>query len=229
MGSGTMFNQGQFLLEYEDIYDCHVPKENNEGMLYKLLEVYDDNLYVTVMAIQKFENSLGFFEKNEGENNSFTLGLDTLYHMNMYIRMLATLDDILIKIGVYTYLVSKEKEDGQLKETYMPKKDGEYRSKCEKMKLQRQGYPELPTKNNRETRKFRNDITHGSDLLITKGTVIEDGMLKVVSPSGVFKRNLEVFNKTKEKMRNDLDIIYENQNFYENKIVNLIDVRKRTY
>lgn len=224
-----MFYQGQFLLEYEDICDLNVPKENNEGRLYKLLEVYDDNVYVTVMALNKFENSLGLFEKSEGEDNSFTLGLDTLYHMNMYIRMLATLDDILIKIGVYTYLVSKEKENGQLIETYIPNKDAEYRSKYEMMKLESKGYPKLPNKNNRKTRKYRNDITHGSDLLITKGTVIEDGMLKDVSPLGVFKRNLNVFNETKEKIINDLDIIYENKNFYENKIVNLIDVSKRAY
>lgn len=108
-----MFNNGQFLLEYEDIFDSYLPKENNEGKLYRLLEVFDDNMYVTVMAVNKFEKKLGLFEKSEGEENSFVLGLDTLYHMNMYIRMLATLDDILIKIGVYTHLVDKEKMMGK--------------------------------------------------------------------------------------------------------------------
>ncbi|MCD8920909.1 hypothetical protein K2V69_09375 [Staphylococcus gallinarum] len=224
-----MFNRGQFLLEYEDLFDSHIPKENNEGKLYKLLEVYDDNLYVAVMAIQKFENSLGVFEKSEGEENSFSLGLDTLYHMNMYIRMLATLDDILIKIGVYTHLVDEEKSSGQLMETYMPEHDSEFRGKYERLRLERKGYPKLPNRNNRNTRKYRNDITHGSELMITKGTVIEDSIIKDISPSGVFERNLKVFNETKEKMINDLDIIYKNQNFFEDKIVSLIDVRKRTY
>lgn len=224
-----MFNRGQFLLEYEDLLDSNIPKENNEGKLYKLLEVYDDNLYVAVMAIQKFENSLGLFEKSEGEENSFSLGLDTLYHMNMYIRMLATLDDILIKIGVYTHLVDEEKNGGQLMETYTPKHDSEFRGKYETLRLEKKGYPKLPNCNNRNTRKYRNDITHGSELMITKGTVIEDSIIKDISPSGVFERNLKVFNETKEKMTNDLDIIYKYQHFYEDKIVNLIDVRKRTY
>lgn len=223
-----MFEHGQFLLKYEDIYDYHVPKENNEGKLYKLLEVFDDNMYVTVMAIHKFEHSLGLFGKSEGEENSFNLGLDTLYHMNMYLRMLATLDDILIKIGVYTYLVNEEKNNGQIVETYVPKKDQHFRKKYEELKLEKNGYPELPNENNRKTRKYRNDITHGKELMITKGIVHEDGLTKVISPSAVFKRNLKVFNETKGKLMVDLDIIYERQNYYENKIVNLLDVKKET-
>ena len=223
-----MFNNGQFLLEYEDIFDSYLPKENNEGKLYRLLEVFDDNMYVTVMAVNKFEKKLGLFEKSEGEENSFVLGLDTLYHMNMYIRMLATLDDILIKISVYKHLVDKEKNDGEIVETYAPNKDECFRKKYEILKLEKKGYPKLPNKNNRNTRKYRNDITHGSELMITKGIVTEDGIIKDISPLGIFGRNLKVFNETKAKMMDDLDIIYENQDYYENKIVELIDVKKRT-
>lgn len=223
-----MYN-GQFLLEYKEIEDREIPKENNEGKLYKMLEIFDDNLFVAVMATNRFEKSLGLFEKSEGEQNSFDLGLDTLYHMNMYIRMLATLDDILIKIGVYTHLVDKEKSSGQLIETYAPKKDEYFRNKYQTLKLEKKGYQKLPSVDNRYTRKYRNDITHGNELMITKGTVIEKGITMDKSPSFIFDYNLNIFNETKQKMMRDLDIIYSNQNFYEKKITNLIDVKKRTY
>ncbi|MEB6277509.1 hypothetical protein [Staphylococcus gallinarum] len=219
-------NNGQFLLKYNDFFKEHMISDDNEGKLYKLLGIYDDNYFITMKANERFKESLKKFKNSEGQNDSFSKSIDVLYDMNMYIRMLATVDDILIKISLYTYLVYKQNKLGLPTPKFESKTIQPFRNEIETEKLTKAGYPQLPDVNNRLTRKYRNDITHGNELMINKGIVKEKGLVTFIGPEGVYNRNNRNFDRVKKELESDLKVIDENQKIIEEKILSVLDVIK---
>ncbi|MHC3758875.1 hypothetical protein ACYDLZ_06490 [Staphylococcus succinus] len=221
-----MMSEDQFHLKYKDFFKAHIPRNDNEGTLYRLLETYDDNYVILVVAMGEFEKNYNEFQNDGYCEGSFRKCLDVLYHMSNYIRMLATIEDILIKISVYAGLVSKEVETGEKIEKFETENPNGFREEYKELKLVNKGYPKLPNKHNRKTRKYRNDITHGNELMITKGMVKEKGMVFGISAQGVYDHNLKVFQKVHGEIKSDLAIIDSNRKIIESKVIKLIDVEK---
>ncbi|MDW3788494.1 hypothetical protein [Staphylococcus sp. LKG3-1] len=220
-------SNNQFLLVYNDLFKDKLPRDDNEGTLYKLMQVYDDNYYVLVVALNEFERTLKTYRKKGYNDKSFSLGVEVLYHMSSIIRMIATSEDILIKIYIFTQKVNDEKLMGDKVKKYNGYSIEDYRKEYNKLKLHKMGYPKLPVEKNRRTRKYRNDITHGDELMITKGEIKKKSTVWSISPEGVYNHNLEIFNKTEKEIAHDLQTLDKNRKKVENKIINLIDVYKR--
>lgn len=218
----------QFLLYYKDLFKDKLPRDDNEGNLYKLMQVYDDNYYVLVVALNEFERTLKFYRKNGYNDKSFRLGVEVLYHMSSIIRMIATSEDILIKIYIFTQKVNDEKMMGEKLKKYNGYSIDDYRKEYNKLQLYKMGYPNLPVEKNRKTRKHRNDITHGDELMITKGEIKKKGAVWGISPEGVYTHNLKIFNKTEKEIAHDLHTLDKNRKKVEDKIIKLIDVYKKT-
>ena len=220
-------SNNQFLLVYNDLFKDKLPRDDNEGTLYKLMQVYDDNYYVLVVALNEFERTLKTYRKKGYNDKSFSLGVEVLYHMSSIIRMIATSEDILIKIYIFTQKVNDEKLMGDKVKKYNGYSIEDYRKEYNKLKLHKMGYPKLTVEKNRRTRKYRNDITHGDELMITKGEIKKKSTVWSISPEGVYNHNLEIFNKTEKEIAHDLQTLDKNRKKVENKIINLIDVYKR--
>ena len=220
-------SNNQFLLVYNDLFKDKLPRDDNEGTLYKLMQVYDDNYYVLVVALNEFERTLKTYRKKGYNDKSFSLGVEVLYHISSIIRMIATSEDILIKIYIFTQKVNDEKLMGDKVKKYNGYSIEDYRKEYNKLKLHKMGYPKLPVEKNRRTRKYRNDITHGDELMITKGEIKKKSTVWSISPEGVYNHNLEIFNKTEKEIAHDLQTLDKNRKKVENKIINLIDVYKR--
>lgn len=221
-------NSKQFLLVYNDFFKDKLPRDDNEGTLYKLMQVYDDNYYVLIIAFNEFERTLKLYRKNGYNDKSFSLGLEVLYHMSSIIRMIATSEDILIKIYIFTQKVNDEKMMKDKPKKFNGSSIDDYRKEYNKLQLYKMGYPKLPFEKNRRTRKYRNDITHGDELMITKGEIKEKGTVYGVSPEGVYTHNLKIFSKTEKEITYDMQTLDKNRKKVEDKIIKLIDVYKKT-
>ncbi|WP_437272697.1 hypothetical protein ACSSAF_06600 [Staphylococcus succinus] len=219
-------NNGQFLLKYDDFFKEHMISDDNEGKLYELLSIYDDNYFIAIKASERFKESLKRFKNSEGQDDSFSKSIDVLYDMNMYIRMLATVDDILIKIILYTHLVYKQNKLGISIPKFESNTIQPFRNEIETEKLAKAGYPQLPDVTNRLTRKYRNDITHGNELMITKGIVKEGAFVTFVGPDGIYNHNNRIFDRVKKELEFDLKVIDGNQKIIEEKILSVLDLVK---
>ncbi|MDW4095158.1 hypothetical protein QI297_09750 [Staphylococcus saprophyticus] len=221
-------NNNQFRLVYNDFFKDKLPRDDNEGTLYKLMQVYDDNYFVLVVALNEFETKLKHYRENGYNGESFYLGVEVLYHMSSIIRMVATLEDILIKIYIFTQKVNDEKLMGIKLKKFKGYSIEDYRKEYFDLKLYKMYFPQLPFEKNRKTRKYRNDITHGDELMITKGEIKEKGVVWGISPEGVYTHNLKIFNKTEKEIAHDLQTLDKNRKKVEGKIIKLIDVHKKT-
>lgn len=219
-------NNGQFLMDYEDLFKTYILSDDIEGRLYRLLQIYDDNYFMAMKSSERFVKALKSFDNSKESDDSFENAIDVLYDMNMYIRMLATLDDILIKISVYTYGLSNNVITNELPNI----KSGSinnFRNYFNKNKLEKDNYPPLPTKLNRETRKHRNDITHGGELMLNKGIVQEERLTSFYSPKGTWKFNNDIFKRTKSELETDLKTINHIQSILESKILGITNLVKK--
>ncbi|PTJ22084.1 hypothetical protein [Staphylococcus simulans] len=219
-------NNGQFLMEYKDSLKTYIYSDNVEGRLYKLLQIYDDNYFMAMESSERFGNALKYFDNFKESDDSFENAINVLYDMNMYIRMLATLDDILIKISVYTYGLFNNVNKNELPSI----KSGsinDFRDYFKKNKLDKDNYLPLPTKLNRETRKYRNDITHGGELMLNKGIIQDKELTKFYSPKGTWTFNNDIFKRTKSELETDLKTINHIQSILENKILGITDLVKK--
>lgn len=220
-------SNNQFLFTYSDLFKDKYPRDDNEGTLFKLTQAYDDNYYVLVVALNKFERTLKIYQKEGYNDKSFNLGLEVLYHMSSIIRMIATLEDILIKVYIYTQKVNDEISMGNELQKFNGFSIDDYRKEYNKLQLYKMGYPKLPVEKNRRTRKYRNDITHGDELMITKGEIKKKGAVYGISPESVYNHNLKIFNETEKEIAHDLKTLDKNRKKVEGKIIKLIDVYKR--
>lgn len=219
-------NNGQFLMDYKDLFKTYMHRDVVEGRLYRLLQIYDDNYFMAMKSSERFGKSLKDFYNNKESDDSFNNAINVLYDMNMFIRMLATLDDILIKISVYTYGLSNNVNKNELPSI----KNGsinDFRNYFNKNKLEKDNYPPLPTKLNRETRKYRNDITHGGELMLNKGIVQDKGLTEFYSPKGTWTFNNDIFQRTKDELETDLNTIKHIQAMLENEILRITDLVKK--
>ncbi|MCD8904342.1 hypothetical protein K2V56_02540 [Staphylococcus chromogenes] len=219
-------NNGQFLMEYKDLFKTYMPSDDIEGCLYRLLQIYDDNYFMAMKSSERFSKSLKDFDVNKEGDKSFESAINVVYDMNMYIRMLATLDDILIKISVYTYSLSNNMDKNNLPSIECGTINN-FRDFFKKNKLEKDNFPPLPTKLNRETRKYRNDITHGEKLMLNKGIVQERGITSFIGPKGTWNFNNDIFQRINTELKIDLKTINHIQSMLENKILEITDLVKK--
>lgn len=224
-----MSGENQFHLRFKSFFEEHFPLDGNKGELYSLLEFYDDNYFIMTEAQANFKKHLNEYIEEGKNSNSFRISLKVIYHMNMYIRMLATLDDILIKIGVYNHIL----DNINVSDDEIYKLKGESINTLRKYfndpSRKRNDYPLLPSKLNRKTRLLRNDLTHNGELQLFKGLEKQKGIVGWSSPSGIFKRNLRSFEYIEERAKYDIEEITFVKNRLEVLVLNNLNVEKRTF
>ncbi|PUZ21329.1 hypothetical protein BUY00_04825 [Staphylococcus chromogenes] len=130
-----------------------------------LMVSYDRNRFFLALAQEEMEESFKSFENNDLKEN---LILD--YHITNSIRLITTLDDILIRVRCFTLMVDINDINidkvGRLYNGEDEKSKGltqdarEYFEQNNKKSSNKKYYPNLPDKSNRKTRDYRNKITH---------------------------------------------------------------------
>lgn len=156
-----MFNYNVNKTMYGDksIFD-HLAKQ----YIADLVVIYDRNRYFLALAEQEIKKRFEDFENNEIKES---LILD--YHITNSIRLISTLDDILIKIRCFTLMTDINENIVKVGSLYNEEDENskgltqdsrEYFEQNKNKSSNKKDYPNLPDKNNRYTREYRNKITH---------------------------------------------------------------------
>ena len=201
----------------------HTSKSVND--LYELTQVYDDNFYFFSKALENAFKKTKVY-KDEGVEKWFLNSLEVSYHLNMAIRMLATLEDLLIKISVNSFIIDNNIAHRFIDDVQSARKY--YYNNNIKNDI---NYPDLPNVKNRATRKLRHHITHDGDIILKRGLVKEKGMQVVLGDEGYYDRNLEAFNEIYDFLESDINKVIDNKLKLEPLVERLIkdELRKVNY
>lgn len=175
---------------------------DNEAKLYNLLKTYDNNYYLYVVAEENFDRA--FLDVIKSENYNLQLIIDTSFYLNICLRMINTLDDILLKIMVYSHLHFNGFDESKIPKNLYG--DNNYKAYYKNfIKNNSIKYPNIGTQKNRKTRKIRNDITHDGESLIISNPVSDgDGIYSIVSFEGLKERNINLYIEIINNISSDL-------------------------
>lgn len=200
-------------------------KEISNEFINELIETiqkYDDNFYMETVSINKVKSQLmkrGYSYKNI---------LEIAYDLNMLARLITTIDDILLKLYVYSYIAKNEMEC----DVKQLKFESDFKKfyRIHNLSLY---YPEIANKNNRELRGFRNDVTHDGSLPILRNPIKEchnDMYLDCWYPDKIIiEKNLELQKSLLCKAINDEDRIVKAKNGIEDIVLEVLDQYKVKY
>ncbi|TDM15603.1 hypothetical protein [Macrococcus bovicus] len=213
--------KNQFLIKYDDpnslisAFGLGPIGGRIEEKLFDLLNIYDNNVFLYSFAEEKFQE---IYDKVIESDFDLSLLIKASFYLNVCLRMINTLDDILLKIIVYTHLHFNGKSESELDDE---SNDYRYRNYYDKfIAKSNTGYPQRATRSNRKTRKIRNDITHSGDTLLISNPIKEDDSYTVVSDKGLMDRNVELYTSIIFDMQDDIDEINKVRQQIETIILN---------
>lgn len=147
-----------------------------------LVTLYDRNRFFLKLAEEEIKEYFDDFENNDEKENS---KLD--YHITNSIKLISTLDDILIKIRCFTLMIDINECIDKIGKLYNEENENskgltqdsrEYFEQNINESSNKKNYSNLPDKNNRYIRDYRNKITHeGSSFYQTSHIEIDDLIL----------------------------------------------------
>lgn len=202
-----------------------------EDVVFNLTKVFDDNIFILIKAEEYYKKAYAKYSE-EGYENWFKNSIDVVYHLNMLIRMVNTVDDIIVKLTANTYILNVDKK------RWKPKiKVGKSKDLYDKH-INDSKYPEKPSKDNRYTRTLRNDVTHDGDIIlqrnwITKIEEVEPGKnveyKAILSQEGNYEHNLKNFDKIYQNVIKDVEKILEERVKIENLLIDKLPLQTDTH
>lgn len=211
-----MLSDDQFLIKYIDknslfhAFGMDPIGDSVDVKLFNNIKIYDNNVYLFSLAEKEFDKA--YLKVIEEKDFNLSYLIDTSFYLNVCIRMLNTLDDILLKIMVYSHLHFNGSN-----ENVLSRSDKKYEIYYDAVIENAQdNYPPRATRTNRETRDIRNKITHhGEPLLITNPVEIGDGIYTQYSLEGIREKNIELYEKIIKQKNSDISEIKRIKNELE--------------
>ncbi len=183
-----------------------------------LVVLYDRNRFFLALGEEEIKECFDDFENNETKEN---LKLD--YHITNSIKLISTLDDILIKIRCFTLMTDINENIDKVGRLYngedkdskgLTQDSREYFEQNKNESSNKKDFPNLPDKNNRYTRDYRHKITHEGlsfyqtshieiDGLILGGPqefMISQNKRKIAEIRGLIKEDTDILDKEQEQL-----------------------------
>ncbi|MCJ0953560.1 hypothetical protein [Mammaliicoccus sciuri] len=202
-----------------------------EDVVFNLTKVFDDNIFILIKAEEYYKRAYDKYRKG-GYENWFKNSIDVVYHLNMLIRMVNTVDDIIVKLTANTFILNVDKD------RWKPKIEVGKSNDFYDKHINDNKYPEKPNKHNRYTRTLRNDVTHDGDIIlqrnwITKVEEVEPGKnveyKAILSQEGNYEHNLENFNQIYQNVIKDVEKILEERVKIENLLIDKLPLQTDTH
>jgi len=204
--------EDQFHIEYDNsnrldfAFGFGLIGDDVEAKLYNLLKTYDSNYYLYSVAEENFDKA--FLEVVREESYNLQLIINASFYLNICLRMVNTLDEIMTKIMVYSHLYFNNTTDKVL-----TKNDNKYKNYYDiNIVHDSVSYPDRGTRKNRKTRSIRNDITHDGESLIINNPVKEgSGIYSFVTLDGLKIRNIELYIKIINEISEDIRVLKQDR------------------
>lgn len=180
-----------------------------------LVVLYDKNRYFLALAKDEIEECFDDFENNEAKEN---LKLD--YHITNSIKLITTLDDILIKIRCFTLMTDINENIDKVGSLYnggdedskgLTQDAREYFEQNKNESSNKKAYPNLPDKNNRNTRDYRNKITHEGLSFYQTSHIEVDGLILGGTQEFMISQNKRKITEIIDLIKEDTDILDKEQ------------------
>lgn len=211
-----MLGENQFLIKYVDknslfhAFGMDPIGDSVDVKLFNNLKIYDNNVYLYSLAEKEFDKAYSKLIEEKDFNLSYLI--NTSFYLNVCLRMINTLDDILLKIMVYTHLHFNKTQDNIL--DVGDKKYINYYDYVISNDVV--NYPPRATRTNRKTRLIRNEITHHGEPLLISNPIREENDIYVdVSNEGLRERNINLYNSIIDDMNDDIEEINRVRNEIE--------------
>lgn len=226
-----MEDKNQFHFESNELFLGLYGDNSIEDVVFNLTKVFDDNIFILIKSEEYYKMAYNRYIK-EGYEKWFKNSIDVVYHLNMLIRMVNTVDDIIIKLTANTFILNEDKDKWKPKKT-VGKSTDFYDKHINDSK-----YPEKPSKANRYTRTLRNDVTHDGDIIlqrnwVTKFKETEPGVKMeykaMLSQEGNYEHNLRNFDKIYQNVVSDVDKILEEREKLENLLIDKLPIKINTH
>lgn len=207
------YNVNKIMYDDKDTFD-NLAKQ----YIADLVVLYDRNRFFLALGEEEIKECFDDFENNETKEN---LKLD--YHITNSIKLISTLDDILIKIRCFTLMTDINENIDKVGRLYngedkdskgLTQDSREYFEQNKNESSNKKDFPNLPDKNNRYTRDYRHKITHEGlsfyqtshieiDGLILGGPqefMISQNKRKIAEIRGLIKEDTDILDKEQEQL-----------------------------
>ncbi|HIH8111527.1 hypothetical protein [Mammaliicoccus sciuri] len=207
------YNVNKIMYDDKDTFD-NLAKQ----YIADLVVLYDRNRFFLALGEEEIKECFDNFENNETKEN---LKLD--YHITNSIKLISTLDDILIKIRCFTLMTDINENIDKVGRLYngedkdskgLTQDSREYFEQNKNESSNKKDFPNLPDKNNRYTRDYRHKITHEGlsfyqtshieiDGLILGGPqefMISQNKRKIAEIRGLIKEDTDILDKEQEQL-----------------------------
>lgn len=207
------YNVNKIMYDDKDTFD-NLAKQ----YIADLVVLYDRNRFFLALGEEEIKECFDDFENNETKEN---LKLD--YHITNSIKLISTLDDILIKIRCFTLMTDINENIDKVGRLYngedkdskgLTQDSREYFEQNKNESRNKKDFPNLPDKNNRYTRDYRHKITHEGlsfyqtshieiDGLILGGPqefMISQNKRKIAEIRGLIKEDTDILDKEQEQL-----------------------------
>ncbi|MEO2248550.1 hypothetical protein ABGB00_01785 [Staphylococcus saprophyticus] len=180
-----------------------------------LVVLYDRNRFFLALAEEEIKEYFDDFENNEAKEN---LKLD--YHITNSIKLISTLDDILIKIRCFTLMTDINENTDKVGRLYnsedkdskgLTQDSREYFEQNKNESSNKKDYPNLPDKHNRYTRDYRHKITHEGLSFYQTSHIEIDGLILGGSQEFMISQNKRKITEIRRLIKEDTDIIDKEQ------------------
>ncbi|WP_053037123.1 hypothetical protein [Staphylococcus haemolyticus] len=224
-----MFNYNVNKTKYVDksIFD-HLAKQ----YIADLVVLYDRNRFFLALAEEKIKELFDNFENNEQKEN---LELD--YHITNSIKLISTLDDILIKIRCFTLMTEINENIDKVGRLYngedknskgLTQDSREYFEQNKNKSNNKKNYPNLPDKNNRYTRDYRHKITHEGLSFYQTSHIEINGLILGGPQEFMISENKKKITEIRDLIKKDTYILDKEQEQLDNIIKKYLKVNKIT-
>lgn len=226
-----MEEKNQFHFESKDLFFGLYGDNSIEEVVFNLTKVFDDNIFILMKSIDYYKEAYNLYLE-DGVKDWFKNSIDVIYHLNMMIRMVTTVDDIIIKLTANTFILIVDNDE------WVPKNTVGKSTEFYKKHINDSKYPEIPSASNRYTRTLRNDVTHDGDIILQRGWVtrseeLEPGkkvdMKVMLGPEGFYDHNLKRFDEIYKKIERDVEKILEERDKLENLLINKLPIDPNTH
>ncbi|MGI2244273.1 MULTISPECIES: hypothetical protein [unclassified Staphylococcus] len=180
-----------------------------------LVVLYDRNRFFLALAEEEIKECFDDFENNETKEN---LKLD--YHITNSIKLISTLDDILIKIRCFTLMTDINENIDKVGRLYngedkdskgLTQDSREYFEQNKNESSNKKDYPNLPDKNNRYTRDYRHKITHEGLSFYQTSHIVIDGLILGGPQEFMISQNKRKITEIRGLIKEDTDILDKEQ------------------
>lgn len=196
------YNVNRLMFDDHDTYDTL-----SKQYIAELVNVYDKNRYFLDKTFSELKDNLEVIQDvNNSSNKELHLLLD--YYATMAIRLLSTLDDVIIRLSCFTLMTELKEENinkigfmfngsyldsnNELKNDRrkLIQKNREYFEQQVSFSSNKNKYPSMPGVNNRVTKVIRHKITHEGYSFFQEGSIDIGGLILGVTNEKLNEHNI---------------------------------------